>query len=123
MTMRALSRRTLLGLLAAASTAPGRGGAATERAEIAIEDFAFRPAQLEIVAGRRVAWINHDDAPHLVVATGGAFRSGALDTGDAFAFVFREPGRYDYFCSLHPHMRGVVTVLPVAGDGAEAGDD
>jgi plastocyanin len=70
-----------------------------------------------------VTWANDDDAPHLVVATRGAFRSSALDTGDTFQFVFREPGSYDYFCALHPHMRGVVTVTAEAGRGAEAGDD
>jgi plastocyanin len=121
--MRALSRRTLLGWLGCAAW-PIRAARGEPRVvNISIQNFAFAPARVQVAAGARVTWTNEDDAPHLVVATGGAFRSGALDTGDAFQFVFREPGSYDYFCALHPHMRGVVTVTAEAGRGAEAGDD
>jgi len=24
--------------------------------------------------------------------------------------VFKQPGRYPYFCSIHPRMRGVIVV-------------
>ena len=37
-------------------------------------------------------------------------KSPPLDTGDSFAFTFTRPGTYRYFCSLHPHMEGSVTV-------------
>ncbi|WP_206664541.1 cupredoxin domain-containing protein [Dankookia rubra] len=43
------------------------------------------------------------DAPRLI-------RSPPLDTGDSFAFVFLQPGTYRCFCSLHPHMQGMVVV-------------
>ena len=39
-----------------------------------------------------------------------AFKSPALDTGEAFSYVFSKPGTYHYFCSLHPHMQGTVVV-------------
>lgn len=121
--MRSLSRRTLLGLIGAAAWPVQAARGVPREAALAIRNFAFAPASLQIPSGTRVTWTNHDDEPHLVVASEGAFRSGALDTGDHFQFVFAEPGSYDYFCALHPHMRGVVTVTAGSGRGAEAGDD
>ncbi|HXW26792.1 MAG TPA: plastocyanin/azurin family copper-binding protein, partial [Xanthobacteraceae bacterium] len=31
-------------------------------------------------------------------------------TDDTFAFTFTTPGTYEYFCSLHPHMKAAVVV-------------
>jgi len=41
--------------------------------------------------------------PHTVTST--TNRSKPLDTDDKFTFTFTTPGTYEYFCSLHPHMR------------------
>jgi plastocyanin len=40
----------------------------------------------------------------------GKFRSKPMDTDATFAFTFAAAGEYKYFCSLHPHMTGVVKV-------------
>jgi plastocyanin len=88
------------------------GPARAAEAEIGIDNFVFSPAVLTVPAGTRVVWVNRDDIPHLVVASAAppAFRSAALDTDDRFAHVFDRPGRYPYFCALHPHMQGTVVV-------------
>ena len=39
-----------------------------------------------------------------------AFDSGTLDTDDKFAHVFNQPGTYEYFCAVHPHMKGRIVV-------------
>lgn len=31
---------------------------------------------------------------------------------DTFSLMFTEPGLYEYYCALHPEMRGIVEVLP-----------
>jgi plastocyanin len=85
---------------------------AAETVQVAIEDFAFTPAELTVKAGTTVIWTNKDDEPHLVVSTTGVFQSAALDTDEAFRFTFNEAGSFTYFCSLHPHMKGTVTVTP-----------
>lgn len=79
-------------------------------AQIVIKDFAFSPASLKVAAGTTVTWINRDDEPHTVVSAEAKFRSDALDTGDKFTFTFTSPGTYSYFCTLHPHMTGLVEV-------------
>lgn len=77
---------------------------------VSIGNFTFTPAEITVAPGTAVTWTNEDDIPHAVAATGKAFRSKALDTGDHYSFTFTAPGTYDYFCSLHPHMQGKVIV-------------
>ena len=38
------------------------------------------------------------------------FDSGHLDPYESFTFNFDEKGTYDYFCTLHPWMKGQVIV-------------
>jgi plastocyanin len=37
---------------------------------------------------------------------------------DHFSFTFTTPGAYEYFCSLHPHMKAMVTVVGSQQTGA-----
>lgn len=76
---------------------------------VTIDNFTFEPAQLTIKVGTTVTWKNRDDIPHTVVSAG-KFRSKTLDTDDSFSFTFTSAGEYKYFCSLHPHMTGMITV-------------
>jgi plastocyanin len=80
--------------------------------QVVIDDFAFGPATLIVSPGTEVVWINADDEPHTVTATGDKplFKSPPLDTKDKFSFVFKDPGTYAYFCTLHPRMQGTVIV-------------
>ncbi|MBV9556028.1 MAG: hypothetical protein JO254_03010, partial [Pseudolabrys sp.] len=32
-----------------------------------------------------------------------------------FTFTFNDAGTFDYFCSLHPHMKGTIIVEANAG--------
>jgi plastocyanin len=54
--------------------------------------------------------VNGDDIPHTVVSKTLVFKSKVLDTGDRFSFTFAKAGRFGYFCSLHPHMTGMIIV-------------
>jgi plastocyanin len=78
--------------------------------EVAISNFTFTPNELTIAPGTTVKWVNHDDIPHLVAEKALAFKSQALDTNDSFTFTFTKPGDVEYFCVLHPHMTGKITV-------------
>jgi 3',5'-cyclic-AMP phosphodiesterase len=79
---------------------------------VSISNFTFTPAALTVRAGEEVTWVNEDDAPHTVVGAdpGSPLKSPALDTGDKYSAKLTQPGTYKYFCSLHPHMTGAVTV-------------
>jgi plastocyanin len=88
------------------------GGSSVEAADISvkIDNFTFTPAEAEVAVGTTVVWTNGDDIPHTVVDADHKYKSSALDTGDTFSHTFTEPGTYEYFCSLHPHMTGKIIV-------------
>jgi plastocyanin len=100
--------------LAIAETAlsEASGSAAAALRPISISNFTFAPAAITVQAGQEVTWVNEDDAPHTVVGSdaGSPLKSQALDTGDKYSARLTQPGVYRYFCSLHPHMTGVVEV-------------
>ncbi|MGY4625954.1 cupredoxin domain-containing protein [Bradyrhizobium sp. USDA 4486] len=111
--MKTLNRRDFsvdLGLaLAAAILLPATRARADNDLEVHIDNFVFQPAELKIRVGTTVTWTNRDDIPHTVVSAG-KFRSKTLDTDDKFSFTFTNAGDYKYFCSLHPHMTGMIKV-------------
>jgi len=78
--------------------------------QVKIDNFSFTPQVLTIKAGTSVTWTNKDDAPHTVVSGSKKFASSVLDTDGRFSFTFKDPGTYDYYCSVHPHMTGKIVV-------------
>src|SRR5579863_6400929 len=95
-------------LLLCGGLAPAFAG----EARVAIENFTFKPAALEVKVGTKVTFKNEDDIPHLVVAVDGSYRSKALDTDDEASITLTKPGVFAYYCGLHPHMQGKITVTP-----------
>lgn len=79
---------------------------------VSIENFTFKPPTLTAHAGAHVTFKNADDIPHSVVLSDGSYHSRALDTGESVDVAFPKPGDYRYFCGLHPHMQGLITVVP-----------
>ena len=96
----------------AAATMLFLGVASAEEAQVKIDNFTFAPPSLTVKAGTTVTWRNEDDIPHTVASSTRVFKSKALDTDDSFSFTLTEPGSYEYFCSLHPHMTGKIVVEP-----------
>lgn len=93
---------------------PFAGLAAAATQQVMMQDYAFSPATLTVRVGDTVTWMQHDQAPHDVVTTSApvAFRSPQLSAGQSWSYTFRQPGTYQYYCSVHPDMRASVTVLP-----------
>jgi plastocyanin len=79
---------------------------------LTIDNFTFKPDTITVPVGTRIVWENDDDIPHSIVETTGKFHSAALDTEDKFSFTFDKAGTFEYFCGLHPHMKGKVVVAP-----------
>lgn len=77
--------------------------------DVTIQNFAFNPPSIEISAGDTVRWTNMDSAEHTV--DGATFGSGRIPKGQNYEFLFTKPGVYDYRCSIHPDMKGSVTVV------------
>ncbi len=98
-----------LGLAVAATILLGIASAQAEELKVTIDNFTFAPAELKVKVGDTVTWTNHDDIPHTAVSAG-KFRSKTMDTDGTFSFTFTSAGDYKYFCSLHPHMTGMIKV-------------
>ena len=88
----------------------GQGNSPTKAVAIAIDNFKFGVASLEVAAGTTVTWTNRDDVPHTVASTTKVFKSPPLDTGEAFSYTFKGAGTFEYYCSMHPRMTGKIVV-------------
>jgi plastocyanin/uncharacterized membrane protein YozB (DUF420 family) len=89
-----------------------------------IQNFAFEPVELSVVAGTTVTWLNQDGAPHNVTFADGSVASENFFQGEAFEVTFDEPGAFQIYCSLHGNpgsgMSGVVNVLEATEENVAA---
>ena len=98
---------------------PIRGGTENIPAEakssvinVDIAGFVFNPGSVSVKVGDTVTWTNKDGAPHTVTVSAGPeiFDSGSLAKGMSYSHTFTKPGTYQYKCSIHPRMTGLVVV-------------
>ena len=78
-------------------------------------DECYIPSKMTVKPGETVYWKNQDAAFHSVTSgfyddPDGLFDSELLDPEDIFSYKFTEEGIYDYYCTLHPWMKGVILV-------------
>lgn len=99
------------GALFTGSVWAGDPPAAVAAQQVKIFNYKFDPEVLTVPAGTTVTWTNKDEVPHSVVSSDKRFtQSGGLDTGDTYSYTFKDAGSYEYFCSLHPFMKGKIVV-------------
>lgn len=81
----------------------------------------FGPQSLTVKAGTTVTFTNSDFVVHTATGTDAApgnvapapndtFDTGILGHGESKQIKFDKAGTYNYFCMIHPQMRGTVTV-------------
>lgn len=75
-------------------------------------EFGFEPTNLIVKAGYPVSWRAVGEQQHLVTPSdkGARWIFYRAASRGAARHVFDDPGVYAYYCSLHPKMRGTVTV-------------
>jgi plastocyanin len=98
----------------AAPAPPPPAPGATAR-EVAMIDLDFSPRAVSAAAGDTITWVNRGSAIHTATADGAAFDSGIVSPGGRFTFRAATPGTFAYRCTVHPGMRGTVTVVGRAG--------
>lgn len=79
---------------------------------VVIKGHAFNPPTLTVKEGERATWKNEDDESHTVTSSDDEdmFDSGPFGKGETFSFTFDKVGEYDYYCSIHPDMKGKIVV-------------
>lgn len=71
----------------------------------------YSPSPYTIKVGATVTWVNKDATTHTVTSSGVTlFDSGNLAPGATYSFTFTQPGTYQYYCTIHPWMKGTIVV-------------
>jgi nitrite reductase (NO-forming) len=80
----------------------------------------YEPSPASVKKGSTVTWINNDSLPHTATSgnpDSGEVPSGLFDTGiigpgsKAEVTLEIDEGTYDYYCTLHPYMKGQLNVV------------
>jgi plastocyanin len=90
---------------ASSGSAPAGGGSTVE-----IMNFMFMPASLTVPVGTTVTWKFDDSTDHTVTADDNSFASSPMANGQTFTHTFSSAGTVAYHCSIHPFMKGTITV-------------
>ena len=94
------------------STAGQRGDITIVVGAGSLTKGAFAPGNFTVRAGSTVTWFNADASVHTVTSTGSAFDSGNLASGATYSHTFTQAGTYQYYCVIHPNMKGTIIVTP-----------
>jgi len=104
----------LIGCMPETPTEAPESPEGTGEATVAMQGLTFQPAELTISAGTTVTLTNEDNVGHTVTAGTRESPTGLFDenvpAGESFSYTFDEPDTYDYFCSIHPGMNGMIIV-------------
>lgn len=77
---------------------------------VAIEGFAFSPADITASVGQTITFTNGDSAPHTATLDDGSCTTANLPNGASGGLVFSAPGTYPFHCAVHPNMKGTITI-------------
>ena len=99
----------------AAQETTGGGGAASATAAVGMKGIQFNPEKVTVKKGGTVTWTNDESVPHDVTKEDGpgpdfSSGNGNLQQGDTYKQTFKEAGEVNYVCTVHPNMKGTVTV-------------
>lgn len=67
-------------------------------------------SRLRVPVGTTVEWTNNDPVAHTVTSVDKSFNSGLINPGKTYRHTFTKAGTYNYSCTTHPFMKGVVAV-------------
>jgi plastocyanin len=84
--------------------------------DCAITNSCYEPFAAGVDVGAEVIWKNIDRYSHTITSgtpedgPDGVFDSGTLPNYRYFSHTFYEAGIYDYYCTVHPWMQGMIVV-------------
>lgn len=76
--------------------------------EVTIDKMAFSPADIEAKVGDTIEWVNKDVFVHTATVKGGF--EVMLPVKKSGSVTVDKAGAFDYYCRLHPNMKGRITV-------------
>ena len=92
----------------------------------------YDPPKIAIFEGDKITWQNDDREGHTVTSgkgsgrfgwmsddfgtADGLFNSGRFMPGESWSYTFEQQGDFQYFCTIHPWMEGIVIVQELIPD-------
>lgn len=82
-------------------------------ATVTIESFQFKPNNIVLKKGGKITFTNKDSAPHTATPENGAqfTGTGRIRKNESKVVTFNTVGVQNYFCEIHPSMKGKITVV------------
>lgn len=79
---------------------------------VVMDNYTFVPSPLTVNVGTTVTWMNKDDEDHTVTSKDDpkVLDSPKIAKGTTYQFTFTKAGTYNYLCTIHDHMDGVIVV-------------
>jgi len=74
------------------------------------DDECFVPSTAYVTVGGMVTWKNADTVVHTATEVESKFDSSLVMSGAEYSYTFEEAGTFDYYCIVHPWMKGIVVV-------------
>ncbi|MGE0281323.1 MAG: cupredoxin domain-containing protein [Rhizobiaceae bacterium] len=104
-----LNRRRLLisgaAVLAGGAVARAHNGTV----HVTIDKLVFTPAEIEVKAGETIEWTNKDRIAHTATVKGGW--EVMIPPGKVATRVAEAGDSVEYYCRLHPNMKGRIRVV------------
>jgi len=113
------ARSAVSGASVPEETSGGDGGSAVQ---VRSSDNTFTPKEVTVPVGTTVEWLNRGSNNHdILPAEGNPLTDFGIAKDDfppktgVYRYTFTEPGRYDYYCSIHGNqkMKGMVGTVIV----------
>jgi len=85
--------------------------ARAETIQVTIDKLVFTPVEVNAKVGDTIEWVNKDALVHTATATNGDWNVN-IPGNQRGQVVLKKPGTTDYYCKLHPNMKGRIVVAP-----------
>lgn len=102
--LQALGAFAIGGLIPAAAWAAGV-------VPVTMKGLVFAPSEVKVHVGDTVEWLNDDFLVHTATARDGAW-DFKLPKGGKAQMTAKTAGIIEYYCRLHPNMKGRIVVEP-----------
>ena len=94
----------------AAEDASGGGSTAEGTVEIVMKGFQFDPNEATVKVGQSVTWRNEDSEKHDAFSEKDGLDTDDIGQNGTTTFQPDKAGTIEYICSIHPSMKGTLTV-------------
>ena len=88
----------------------GGGSTAEGSVEIVMKGFQFEPKEATVKVGQTVTWRNEDSDKHDAFSEESGLDTPDIGQNGTVDFQPDKAGTINYICSIHPSMKGTLTV-------------